>query len=95
MSEIARYLVRHKVGVTAVVALGIVFMAPNKQEQLQQPTDPWSARQAKAEMAEAESGDVLDKIVDGASSYFDEGEAGSRGDIGGPANPFAEQDATS
>ncbi len=73
MFRVAQYIVRHKVGATAVLALGVFFLMPNKNEQAeQQSSSPWAAQSAPSQTVQAEEAGFVDKMVDGAVAYLDE-----------------------
>ena len=40
MFALARFVVRHKVGVTALLALGLFYMVPSEGEDAQQSNSP-------------------------------------------------------
>jgi hypothetical protein len=73
MFGIARYILRHKVGATAVVALAVVFMSPSKQDEAPRSNNPW-ATQSTATVAEEPGliGGVVDGVVDTTVAYLDE-----------------------
>lgn len=72
MFSFARYIVRHKVGATAVCALGVFFLTPDHDEQPEQSANPWSAQAAPAQVAQVEETSFVDDLVTEASSYLDE-----------------------
>lgn len=75
MFVIARALVRHKVGVVAVLALGVFFLMPSNDEALVEDNSPWG-NDAPAQVAQAEEsgflGGAIDSAIDGAVEYLDE-----------------------
>jgi hypothetical protein len=70
MFRIARFIVQHKVGAVAVIALGVVFFAPERGEQAD-ASNPWSAP-AQQSFAAAEEPGMLDQIVDKADTMLAE-----------------------
>lgn len=88
MFAIARFVVRHKVGVTAIVALGVFYMVPSEGEEAQTSNSPWALNAAPAQAGSSESTGMLDglvdTVVDTAVTYLDE--AGM--------NPMTEAEAT-
>lgn len=76
MFGIARYIIRHKVGATAVVALAVFYMTPSRQAEAPQSNNPWAAQAAPAASTTAEKpglvGGVVDGVVDTAVAYLDE-----------------------
>lgn len=84
MFTLARYVVRHKVGAVAIIALGVFFLMPSGDEEPVQSSNPWAANQAPApQFASVEEDGFLDDIVNEAVGYLDE--AGM--------NPMADADA--
>lgn len=75
MFGIARWVVRHKVGATAVVALGVFFLSPGQEdEQPQQSNSPWAQQAAPSNrvMASNEETGFIDDMMDEAVAYLDE-----------------------
>ena len=73
MFGFARYIVRHKVGATAVVALAVFYMTPNKDEAAPSSNNPWAV-QAEPQVAEEPGmvGSMVDTAVDSTVAYLDE-----------------------
>ena len=88
MFAIARFVVRHKIGATAILALGVFYMVPSKSDESQQSNSPWALNAAPAQAGSSEATGMLDGMVDTAVdtavSYLDE--AGM--------NPMTEAEAT-
>ncbi len=72
MFGIARYVVRHKVGAVAIVALGVFFLSPSKGEEVEVSNNPWAAQQAPVQVAAADEGGFVDDLMDEAVGYLDE-----------------------
>lgn len=70
MFTLAKWIVQHKVGAVAVMALGVVLFAPEKDEQ-QGPASPWSAP-AEAPQVAAEDPGFIDQIVAEADTMLTE-----------------------
>ena len=69
MFGIARWVVRHKVGATAIFALGIFFLSSGEEPE-PVATNPWGVQPAQA--ASTEEPGVVDAAIDGAVDYLDE-----------------------
>ncbi len=74
MFGIARYIIRHKVGATAVVALAVFYMTPSAQDQAPESNSPWAASSTTTVAAEEPGlvGGVVDSVVDTTVAYLDE-----------------------
>lgn len=76
MFAFARYIIRHKVGATAVVALAVFYMTPSAQDEAPQSNNPWAASAAPSAAVQAEEpgliGGMVDGAVDTAVAYLDE-----------------------
>lgn len=74
MFRVAQFVVRHKVGAVAVIALGVFIMTPNKGEEAaaQRSNSPWSAQAAAAPASSSEDAGFVTQMVDGAVAYLDE-----------------------
>ena len=72
MFRFAQYVVRHKVGAVALVALGVFVMMPNKSEEVEQSSSPWAAQSAPSQTVQAEEPGFVGQIVDEAVAYLDE-----------------------
>jgi hypothetical protein len=70
MFRIARGLMRHKVGSVAVIAFAVV-MFTRSEEKPYAPSSPWAA-DAPVQVAQAQDDSMVDKAVDGVTSYLDE-----------------------
>ena len=70
MFRLARFIVQHKVGAVAVIALGVVFFAPERGEQ-EGPANPWSAP-AQPTYVEAEEPGFIDQLVTEADTMLAE-----------------------
>lgn len=86
MFALARWVVRHKVGATAVVALAVFYMTPNKSEEAQQSasTNPWSVNAAPVTASVQEDQGFVSGMVDSAVAYLDEADM----------NPIAQSEET-
>lgn len=88
MFALARFVVRHKVGVTALLALGLFYMVPSEGEDAQQSNSPWALNAAPAQASTTQDAGLIDGVVDTAVdtavTYLDE--AGM--------NPMAEAEET-
>jgi hypothetical protein len=69
MFGVARYILRHKVGATAVVALAVFYMTPGKQDETAQSNSPWATGAQAAPVAEAS---MIDGVVDSTVEFLDE-----------------------
>lgn len=72
MFKVAQYIVRHKVGATAVLALGVFFMMPNQDEEVETSNNPWAVQSAPSQRVQAEEQGFVDQIMDEAVAYLDE-----------------------
>ena len=73
MFAFARFVVRHKVGAAALVALGVFVMMPSEDEAAaEQSASPWSAQAATVQVAQAQESSFVGEVVDGTVAYLDE-----------------------
>ena len=76
MFAIARYVFRHKIGATAIVALGVFFMMPgDDQAERDGAANPWSAKAAPTQFvqgSQVEETSFVGEVFDGAVAYLDE-----------------------
>ena len=73
MFGFARWVVRHKVGATAVVALAVFYMTPNKNEEVPQSNNPWAVQTAPVAAEEPGMLDgMVDTAMDSTVAYLDE-----------------------
>ena len=87
MFAIARWIVRHKVGTVAIVALGVVMLSPNENEAEKTSTNPWSTEaQAHSQVAAADDMDFLGKLK---SEAADLAEQAGFGEVAGEATQTA------
>ena len=70
MLRLAKFIVQHKFGFIAAVALGVVFFAPETKEQ-PASSNPWSVS-AEPSYAVAEDRGMVDQIVDKADAMLAE-----------------------
>ncbi len=89
MFTVARFIVQHKVGAVAIMAIGVFFLTPSGDEEAEKSSNPWSAQaQASASsnrvVMSSDEGGFIDDMVDEAASMLDE--AG--------LNPVAKADET-
>ncbi len=72
MFGVARFVVRHKVGVVAVLAIGAFFLTPDQQDEPVQSSNPWSVQDAPVQVAQVDEVSFVDDIVDEAVTYLDD-----------------------
>ncbi len=72
MFRFAQFIVRHKVGAVAVLALGVFVMMPNEGEQEEKSNNPWAQASAPSQTVQAEEPGFVGQIVDEAVAYLDE-----------------------
>ena len=88
MFALARFVVRHKVGTTALLALGVFYMMPAEGDMAQQSSSPWALEVGPAQPVASDDAGMIDGVVDTAVdtavTYLDD--AGM--------NPMAEAEAT-
>jgi len=70
MLRLAKFIVQHKFGFIAAVALGVVFFAPETKEQ-PASSNPWSVS-AEPSYVVAEEPGMFDQIVDKADAMLAE-----------------------
>ena len=72
MYRFAQYVVRHKVGATAVFALGVFFMLPDNDEQNESANNPWASQPAATQVASNDEPGFMSDLMDEATSFLDE-----------------------
>jgi hypothetical protein len=72
MFAFARYIIRHKVGATAVVALGVFFMTPGQGEEAPKSNNPWALDAAPAAASAAGEPGMIDGMIDSTVAFLDE-----------------------
>jgi hypothetical protein len=72
MFGVARFILRHKVGAAAVIALGVFALTPSKQDQQPQSANPWATQGPAVEEEPGLIGGVVDTVVDTTVTYLDE-----------------------
>ncbi len=64
---------RHKVGAFALIALGVFFLTPEKDDQPQQSSNPWATQSAESvQVAAVDDTSFVDDLVSEAGDYLDE-----------------------
>ncbi|MCB2080871.1 MAG: hypothetical protein KDE55_24615 [Novosphingobium sp.] len=74
MFKIAQQIVRHKVGVVAVVAFAVFMFSDGEAEEEQKSSSPWSSQQVAVADKKDQSfiGAHVDAAVDAAGTYLEE-----------------------
>jgi len=67
MFNFAHQIVRHKVGVIAVIAFGVVVFSGNGEEQ-DKPSNPWSSQPAQAAVAKKADDSFVGGAIDTAKA---------------------------
>ena len=70
MFAFARFIIRHKVGATAVVALGVFFMTPGEEAEVSRSDNPWALE--PSQMAASTEPGMIDGVLDSTVAYLDE-----------------------
>jgi len=72
MFGFAKFIVNHKIAAVAVIAAGVFFMTPGKDEQAANEHNPWASPPAGAHVAASAEPGILDTVIDKADTMLAE-----------------------